>query len=210
MIVTLELLPQMTLLSGSLVLPFASTKHIFILLLLLLLRILLQFQFVHNHFVEKMMRLVFIGPCIILIVQETCWARKKWNKIASDIKLVVHSSKWCTLIGYIQVPFSPTNSGAKLHPEHVQFRIIFLKPLLRKAPGRKPHDDLYHFCSTTKSLHQEPSLVHPPYVSFVLYVFLCFSNDPLILFPLPHLISFFYFFILQQDPSAAWPGLPKG
>ena len=60
---------------------------------------------------------MFIGPCVIIISEdweqetdvviqqhsrklvmmdilmyETCWARKKWNKIASDIKLVFHSS----------------------------------------------------------------------------------------------------------------------
>ena len=27
-----------------------------------------------------------------ILKSETCWARKKWNKIASDIKLVFHSS----------------------------------------------------------------------------------------------------------------------
>jgi len=27
-----------------------------------------------------------------ILMSETCWARKKWNKIASDIKLVFYSS----------------------------------------------------------------------------------------------------------------------
>ena len=53
--------------------------------------------------------LMFIGPCNIVIViviqqhsrkllmmgilmSETCWAHKKWNKTASDTKLVFHSS----------------------------------------------------------------------------------------------------------------------
>jgi len=27
-----------------------------------------------------------------ILMSETCWARKKWNKIASDIKLVCYSS----------------------------------------------------------------------------------------------------------------------
>jgi len=31
-----------------------------------------------------------------ILTSETCWAHKKWNKIASDIKLVFHSS---TLVG---------------------------------------------------------------------------------------------------------------
>ena len=29
---------------------------------------------------------------IDILMSETCWSRKKWNKIASDIKLVFHSS----------------------------------------------------------------------------------------------------------------------
>ena len=27
-----------------------------------------------------------------ILMSEACWAHKKWNKIASDIKLVFHSS----------------------------------------------------------------------------------------------------------------------
>jgi len=27
-----------------------------------------------------------------VLISETCWAHKKWNKIASDIKLVFYSS----------------------------------------------------------------------------------------------------------------------
>ena len=30
-----------------------------------------------------------------ILISETCWAHRKWNKIASDIKLVFHSSKFC-------------------------------------------------------------------------------------------------------------------
>ena len=29
-----------------------------------------------------------------ILMSETCWACNKWNKIASDIKLVFHSSSW--------------------------------------------------------------------------------------------------------------------
>jgi len=36
----------------------------------------------HSH------KLVMMG----ILMSETCWAHKKWNKIASDIKLVFHSS----------------------------------------------------------------------------------------------------------------------
>jgi len=33
-----------------------------------------------------------------ILMSETCWAHKKWNKIASDIKLVFYSS---TLVKYL-------------------------------------------------------------------------------------------------------------
>ena len=33
-----------------------------------------------------------------ILMSETCWAHKKWNKIASDIKLVFHSSTKCTCL----------------------------------------------------------------------------------------------------------------
>jgi hypothetical protein len=29
-----------------------------------------------------------------ILMSKTCWTHKKWNKIASDIKLVFHSSTW--------------------------------------------------------------------------------------------------------------------
>jgi len=32
-----------------------------------------------------------------ILMPETCWAHKKWNKIASDIKLVFYSSKFCCI-----------------------------------------------------------------------------------------------------------------
>jgi len=31
-----------------------------------------------------------------ILMSETCWAHKKWNKIASDMKLFFYSSKWAT------------------------------------------------------------------------------------------------------------------
>ena len=39
-------------------------------------------------------------------MSETCWAHKKWNKIASDIKLVFHSSP---VIFTLHVPLRCTN-----------------------------------------------------------------------------------------------------
>ena len=37
-----------------------------------------------------------------ILMPETCWAHKKWNKITSDIKLVFHSSTTYHLFGYEQ------------------------------------------------------------------------------------------------------------
>ena len=31
-------------------------------------------------------------PMMDILISEKCWAHKKWNKVASDIKLVFHSS----------------------------------------------------------------------------------------------------------------------
>ena len=36
-----------------------------------------------------------------ILMSETCWAHKKWNKIASDIKLVFHSSNIVFLSAYV-------------------------------------------------------------------------------------------------------------
>jgi len=40
-----------------------------------------------------------------ILMSETCWARKKWNKIASDIKLVFYSSTITMMHGPINVRF---------------------------------------------------------------------------------------------------------
>ena len=39
-----------------------------------------------------------------ILMSETCWAHKKWNKIASDIKLVYHSSTDIVVFDYIAFP----------------------------------------------------------------------------------------------------------
>jgi len=38
-----------------------------------------------------------------ILISETCWAHKKWNKIASDIKLVLYSSTITTMHGPINL-----------------------------------------------------------------------------------------------------------
>ena len=36
-----------------------------------------------------------------ILMSETCWAHKKWNKITSDIKLVFHSSTWFLILHFV-------------------------------------------------------------------------------------------------------------
>ena len=48
-----------------------------------------------------------------ILMSETCWAHKKWNKIASDIKLVFHSST-NTLAMYIKVAVFPCTQANRL------------------------------------------------------------------------------------------------
>ena len=43
-----------------------------------------------------------------ILMSETCWAHKKWNKIASDIKLVFHSSTITMTYGPINIRKIPT------------------------------------------------------------------------------------------------------
>jgi hypothetical protein len=38
-----------------------------------------------------------------ILMSETCWAHKKWNKMASDIKLVFHSSTITMMHGPINI-----------------------------------------------------------------------------------------------------------
>jgi len=41
-----------------------------------------------------------------ILMSETCWAHKKGNKIASDIKLVFHSSTFTMMHGPINIRFT--------------------------------------------------------------------------------------------------------
>ena len=40
-----------------------------------------------------------------ILISETCWAHKKWNKLASDIKLVFYSSTITMMHGAINIRF---------------------------------------------------------------------------------------------------------
>ena len=57
---------------------------------------------------ELLVRLVFGGVRFAgwsILMSETCWAHKKWNKIASDIKLVFHSSTITMMHSPINIKF---------------------------------------------------------------------------------------------------------
>ena len=47
-----------------------------------------------------------------VLMSETCWAHKKWNKITSDIKLVFYSSTITMMHGPVSITFTHYN----LHP----------------------------------------------------------------------------------------------
>ena len=49
-----------------------------------------------------------------ILMSETCWAHKNWNKIASDIKLFFHSSTITMMHGAINIRFVLTVVVAKL------------------------------------------------------------------------------------------------
>ena len=51
---------------------------------------------IHQHSRRKLLMMD-------ILITETCWAHKKWNKIASDIKLVFHSSTIKMMHGPINI-----------------------------------------------------------------------------------------------------------
>jgi len=71
-----------------------------------------------------------------ILMSETCWAYKKWNKIASDIKLVFYSSTRLILFTY---------NFEVLHP--VQFHILDVFPITRTKWTFLLITSLYHLPS---------------------------------------------------------------
>ena len=67
-----------------------------------------------------------------ILMSETCWAHKKWNKIASDIKLVFNSStiKITVLVVFVCVMFTYT-SACKYIVQKTRNTAVFLgdKPM---------------------------------------------------------------------------------
>ena len=68
-----------------------------------------------------------------ILMSETCWARKKWNKTASDIKLVFHSSTITMMHGPINIRLA-------------KFLIMLHRTFMHKRP----------------LLHEDLGLNHPP------------------------------------------------
>ena len=52
---------------------------------------------------------------INILISETCWVHKKWNKIANDIKLVFYSSAITMMHGPINIRFTLQYSFDTLH-----------------------------------------------------------------------------------------------
>ena len=52
-----------------------------------------------------------------ILMSETCWAHKKWNKIASDIKLVSYSSTITMMHGPINIRFTYNQVWVKSYKE---------------------------------------------------------------------------------------------
>jgi len=58
-----------------------------------------------------------------ILMSETCWVHKKWNKIASDIKLVFYSSTITMMHGPINIRF--TNDYSRLQYTFLAHRKFF-------------------------------------------------------------------------------------
>jgi len=62
-----------------------------------------------------------------ILMSETCWAHKKWNKIKSDIKLVFHSSNflvYCQVCcGHVQIKSLPCSNCMHLW---VSCKLVFI------------------------------------------------------------------------------------
>ena len=68
-----------------------------------------------------------------ILMSETCWAHKKWNKIASDIKLVFYSSTLTMMHGPINIScnYSAENSTYILIQIVSVYLCYMLRPVLR-------------------------------------------------------------------------------
>ena len=99
-----------------------------------------------------------------ILMSETCWAHKKWNKIASDIKLVFHSSTITMMHGPINIRLTSPVSVSRL-------RITRAIPLL----------PLYAFMGRTRTICEHDILFFIQTLSFkqiqTQLLFFCYSAD---------------------------------
>ena len=73
-----------------------------------------------------------------ILISETCWVYKKWNKIASDIKLAFHSSTITMMHGPITIRV--TSVCVIMH----ESRRVVIAPYARKIETYMPH--VVFFC----------------------------------------------------------------
>ena len=67
-----------------------------------------------------------------ILMSETCWAHKKWNKIASDIKLVFYSSTIAMMHGPINIRYTAVFGKAYLkciqYSQSYSYLCFFVEP----------------------------------------------------------------------------------
>ena len=63
-----------------------------------------------------------------ILMPETCWAHKKWNKIASDMKLVFHSSTITMMHGPINIRLL-VSILCGVYPSYYLFCVMHLVPV---------------------------------------------------------------------------------
>ena len=63
-----------------------------------------------------------------ILMSETCWIQKKWNKIASDIKLVFYEYSSNLILSDMCFIGGPFHSG---FPTYIRAHLLFLPYLLR-------------------------------------------------------------------------------
>ena len=79
-----------------------------------------------------------------ILISETCWAHKKWNKIASDIKLVFHSSTIAMMHGPINTKYKPILGASCKAPDvFVRFypNLHISREISLKVSNTKSHEN---------------------------------------------------------------------
>ena len=77
-------------------------------------------------------------PMMDILMSETCWAHKKWNKITSDITVVIYSSTITMIHGPINIRFTKialVSDAVLAVQSHVHLPAFWRNPLL---PSQNP------------------------------------------------------------------------